>query len=220
MSLSGKQTLALSTCALWAGLTISLLPTICRPLLKTRPEINNPPHLSRNGLSRALMLVESRCDTVGKEEIMITCDYVATPDRSSEDSKATRIVLNRIMISFRPTDESHMHLDLTLTNESMTRLSDSRTPYLVIDDDAGQNHVRRLLPQVDFRKIAPGQRLTFSNWLLVGAFRPGHYTIYLWIPDADPSLKFSAAHNFLLSSVGVANPQTGLNTLAGFTVMP
>lgn len=113
-----------------------------------------------------------------------------------------------------------MHVDLTFTNEGTTRISDALSAYLVIDDDAGQNRVRRVLQQVDFRKIAPRQRLAFSEWLLIGSFRPGHYTIYLWIPDPDPSLEFNAAHNFLLSSVGVADQQTGLNTLASFTVMP
>ena len=214
-----NRALAMGTCALLAALAIYALPALCDPSPKTSLKINRQWNCPRNGRSLAFVPTESRCDNVGREEITIMCEYTATPHASS-DVKMTRIVLNRIMISFEPTEESHMHVDLTFTNGGTTRISDVRTPYLVIDDDAGQNHARRVLQQVDFRKIAPGQRLTFSDWLLVGGFRPGHYTIYLWIPDPDPSLKYSASHNFLLASIGVADPQTKLNILASFTVTP
>jgi hypothetical protein len=124
------------------------------------------------------------------------------------------------VITFEPTEESHMVVEMTFTNEGTTRIAEALTSYLTIDDDAGQNHVRRALPRVDFRELAPGQQLTFSVRLLVGSFRPSHYTVYLWIPSADPNLKFDSAHNLLLSSSGVGNPVTGLNTLARFTVLP
>jgi Domain of unknown function (DUF4832) len=161
----------------------------------------------------------SPCETAGKEEITIACSYTPTPHSASKDINTPRIVLNRIMISFEPNAESHMVVQLTFTNEETARISDARTSYLAIDDDAGQNHVRRVLQRVDFRKLAPGQRLTFSDRLLVGSFRPGHYTIYLWIPNPDPALKFNPARNFLLSSLGVADTVTGLNTLARFSVV-
>jgi len=204
--------LTMGTCTLLAA-AISTLPVLGASR-KTGPEV------SRSGRSLYLMPTASRCETLGRDKITIRCEYTATPRSASEDVKTTRIVLNSILISFEAIEESHMHVDLTFTNGGTTQISDAHTPYLVIDDEAGQNHVRRILQQVDFRKIAPGQRLTFSEWLFIGSFRPGHYTIYLWIPDPDPSLKFSTAHNFLLSSVGVPDPQTGMNTLASFTVMP
>jgi len=50
------------------------------------------------------------------------------------------------------------------------------------------------------------------------AFRRGTYTIHLWIPSSEPSLKFNPAHNLLLNNIGVADSVTGLNTLATFTV--
>jgi hypothetical protein len=207
-------------CALLVALAISTLPAFGNPLPKTGPEMSRLPKALHRGRSFAFMPAPSRCEAAGRQEITIMCDYAAAPRAPSDDGKTTRIVLNRILISFEPTDESHMRVNLTFTNGGTTRISRAHTAYLVIDDDAGVNHVRRVLQQVDFRKIAPGQRLAFSEWLLISSFRPGHYTIYLWIPDPDPSLKFIAAHNLLLSSVGVADPQTGLNTLASFTVMP
>jgi hypothetical protein len=207
-------------CAFLVALAISTSPAFGNPFPKTGPEIDRPQKVVHPGRSFPFMSAPSRCETAGRQQITIMCDYAATPRAPSDDGKTTRIVLNRILISFEPTDESHMHVNLTFTNGGTTRISRAHTAYLVIDDDAGQNHVRRVLQQVDFRKIAPRQRLAFSEWLLISSFRPGHYTIYLWIPDPDPSLKFISSRNFLLSSVGVADPQTGLNALASFTVMP
>lgn len=111
-----------------------------------------------------------------------------------------------------------MLVELNFTNDSTEQISDRRTLYLSIDDNHGLNSVRRPLPNFDFSKLKPGDPQTFSTHLLIGAFRPGLYTISLWIPDTNPSLKFSPAHNFLLSNVGVADPVTGLNSLAHFTV--
>ena len=218
--ISSHAVLAIDTFALFAAVAISTWPALSNPFRETGSGIKRPLKASGMGRSLDFIATASRCETAGRQEIRIMCEYKATPHGASNDAKTTRIVLDRILISFEPTDESHMHVDLTFTNGGTMRISDVRTPYLVIDDDAGQNHVRRVLQEVDFRKIAPGRQLTFSNQLLIGSFRPGHYTIFLWIPDPDPSLKFSTAHNFLLSSVGVADPQTGLNTLASFTVMP
>lgn len=113
-----------------------------------------------------------------------------------------------------------MQIELTFTNRGTDRISDARDVYVEIDDDAGHNYLRRLLPAVDFRKLVPGQPLKLSMRILSGAFRPSHYTIYLWIPSADPSLKFKPEHNFLLSGAGVADFLTGLNKIAEFAVAP
>jgi len=127
-------------------------------------------------------------------------------------------MLTHALLSFQPTDESHMRVELTFKNVGSTRISDTRAAYLVVDDDAGRNHVRRVLPHVDFRKLALGQALTFSELLLVGAFQTGNYTVRLWIPSSDAALKFDLSKSLLLSNEGVADPATGLNTLATFTV--
>jgi hypothetical protein len=122
------------------------------------------------------------------------------------------------VISFRPDDSSNMLAKLTFTNTGTAPISDTRTVYLTIDDDAGNNNVRRILPSVDFRKLFPGKAVTFSEQLRIAAFPPGHYTIALWIPSSEPALKFNPAHNLLISSAGVADSQKGLNILAKFTV--
>lgn len=158
------------------------------------------------------------CETSGTDEITITCNYTGTPHTPSEDRTISRLVLNRAVISFDPTDEGILHLELTFTNEGGGRIFETRQVYFAIDDDQRRNYVRRVLTKVDFSKFEQGERRTFSQQLLVAIFRSGHYTIHLWIPDPDPAIKFNAANAFLLSSVGVADPTTGLNTLADFSV--
>jgi hypothetical protein len=159
-----------------------------------------------------------KCETVGTDEIAITCTYTATPHTDSEAKNISRLVLNRAVISFDPKDEGNLHLELTFTNEGEGRIFETRQVYFAIDDDHGRNYVRRHLTKVDFSKFAQGECRTFSEELLLAIFRPGHYIIHLWIPDPDPAMKFNAANAFLLSSVGVADPTAGLNILADFTV--
>jgi hypothetical protein len=159
-----------------------------------------------------------KCSTTGDVAITITCTYAATPRSASTGRYAPRIVLNRAVLSLEPKEESDMVAELTFTNESPGPMSARRPVYLAIDDDQGRNYVRRPLPNVDFSKLKPGEPRTFSDHLLIGAFRPMRYTVHLWIPDPDPSLKFNAEHNFLLSSVGVSDTVGGLNVLAQFTV--
>ena len=127
-------------------------------------------------------------------------------------------MLTRAVISFRPDDSSNMLAKLTFTNAGTSGSREARTVYLEVDDNAGNNYVRRSLPTVDFRKLSPGKTVTFSEQLRVPAFPPGAYTIALWIPSSESALKFNPAQNFLVSSAGVPDPRTGLNILARFTV--
>lgn len=160
------------------------------------------------------------CKIAGDGEMTITCVYSAASRPDSGIQEAPRIVLNRAVLSFDPKSESHMLVELTFTNDSPKQISEHRTVYLAIDGDDGRNYVRRPLPSVDFSILKPGKPQTSSDRLRIGAFRSGQYAIHLWIPDPDPSLKFNAAHNLLLSNVGVGDLTTGLNTLAQFTVAP
>lgn len=156
------------------------------------------------------------CRIGGKEELTIECNYSAMPRPQSHDKVEPHIALNRAVFSFKTNNESNMHIELTFTNQSTTRISVERTVYLAIDDDNGQNHLRRPLPHVDYRRLEPNQPLTFSETLLAPAFSKGHYWIHMWIPSPNPLLKLDAAHNLLLSSVGVPDAATGLNKLAEF----
>jgi hypothetical protein len=155
-----------------------------------------------------------------REGLKILCNYTATPHCASSGIAEPRVVLNRLAPSFNWDDQSHMLVELTFTNRGTARISDAQTAYLAIEDGAGQNYMRRSLPQVDFPKLAPGERLTFSARLLAPALRLDHDTVQLCMPNSDPSLKFDPVHNFLLSSMGVANPDAGLNKLAARTVVP
>lgn len=171
-----------------------------------------------SALSRNRAPSRPRCETKGEEQIVITCSYRSARATASQDKSHSRIALTRAVISFRPDDSSNMLAALTFTNTGTIRSSEARTVYLEIDDNAGNNYVRRSLPTVDFRKLSPGKTVTFSEQLRVSAFPPGRYTIALWIPSSEPALKFNPAQNFLVSSAGVPDPRTGLNILAQFTV--
>jgi hypothetical protein len=168
---------------------------------------------------RVMSLAAPQCATSEQnDEITITCDYTSTPQSVSKGKIEPRIVLNRAVLTFKTHEENIMRVELTLTNEGTSSVSEARAVYLAIDDDAGKNYVRRPLPNIDFRELPPGKRVTFSGRLRIGRFHAGHYAFHLWIPSRDPSAEFNPAHNLLLSSVGVPNPGTGLNTLATFTV--
>lgn len=160
----------------------------------------------------------TKCDVAGATKITISCDYTPAPHDANATNAAPRIVLNHATLSFETNDESHMKIELTFTNQSAAAISENRSVFIAIDEPSGKNHVRRPLPQVDLRKLAPRQSLTFSETLLAPAFPRGDYVVHLWIPSSDPALKFDAAHNLLLSNVGVPDSATGLNTLANFTV--
>jgi hypothetical protein len=159
-----------------------------------------------------------QCAAIGTNEITITCAYTADSSVGVDSRTAPRIILDRAVISFVPSNESHMNVEMTFTNDSGSKIADQRMVYLAIDDKRGENHMRRSLSHVDFTKLDPGKQTKFQETLLTPAFSPGPYIVSIWIPSTDPSLKFDRAHNFLLSSNGVPDPTTGLNQIAKFTV--
>jgi hypothetical protein len=157
------------------------------------------------------------CQTVRTSQLTITCAYTAEPSVNT-GKMAPRIILNRAVISFVPSNESRMHVELTFTNDSASRIADQHAVYLAIDDENGKNHMRRPLADVDFTKLDPHRITKFQETLLAPAFSTGKYIVSIWIPSTDPSMKFDATQNFLLSSKGVPVPTTGLNRIAKFTI--
>ena len=156
------------------------------------------------------------CETTGTGEITISCTYTARSAAGSVEGATPRVVLDHAVISFAVWHESHMHVELEFTKDSGRKIMEQRAVYLAIDDPEGQNHMRRPLPQVDFTKLDPGKPSKFEETLLAPAFRPGAYTISLWVPSNDPAVKFDPMHNFLLSSEDVPDSKTGLNRIATF----
>ena len=159
-----------------------------------------------------------QCATIGTNDLTVTCAYTAGSSVGADSRTAPRIILDRAVLSFVPSNESHMSVELTFTNDSGSKIADQRMVYLAIDDERGENHMRRPLPHVDFTKLEPGRLTKFQEALLAPAFSPGPYIVSIWIPSTDPSLKFDPAHNFFLSSNGVPDSATGLNQIAKFTV--
>lgn len=161
-----------------------------------------------------------QCETTGTKKLTVACAYTPSLSVDANGETAPRIILNHAVISFVPSDESPLRVELGLTNDSGSKISDQRGVYLAIDDDKGENHMRRLLPHVDFTKLEPDRLSTFEETLLAPAFSPGRYVISIWIPSTVPSWKFQSRHNFLLSSIGVPDAATGLNHIAEFVVAP
>jgi hypothetical protein len=147
---------------------------------------------------------------------LTNADYMAVFPSGLKKQYEPCIVLNRSALSFKTKEQSYLRIEPTFTNESRARIRDARAVYLAIDDDAGQNHLRRELWRVDFRRLDPGKPLTVFDQFLAGALMPGYYMVHLWIPSPEPSLEFDSARNLLLNSAGVPDPATGLNTLAVF----
>lgn len=158
------------------------------------------------------------CHAEGKMEISLACDYSEGPDGSARNGEP-RIVINRAKLWFGAKEDSKMRVELTFTNTSKRAFWENRAVYIAIDDESGENHLRRLLPSVDFRKLAPGTPITFNETLRAPAFQPGRYFILLWIPSSDPALKFEVTHDFRLANTGVADENSGLNRIATFTVV-
>ena len=159
-----------------------------------------------------------QCETSGTSELTITCEYAAGSPVYADSRASPRILLNHAVISFIPSNDSHMRIELTFTNDSGSKITDQRTVYLAIDDENGENHLRRSLPHVDFAKLEPSRPMTFQEMLQAPAFASGRYIVSIWVPSTDPSFKFDRTHNFLLSSKGVPDPVTGLNQIARFAI--
>jgi hypothetical protein len=157
------------------------------------------------------------CHAAGSHDIALSCDYIPA-DSKSAVSGEPRIALNHAAFSFKTKHDNWMSVTLTFTNLDRAAPSEARSVYLAIDDDSGKNYIRRVLPHVDFRTLAPGQKTDFSEHLLIPALHSGHYRIELWIPSSNSALKFDVSHNLLMESVGVADPKTGLNRVASFSV--
>jgi hypothetical protein len=158
-----------------------------------------------------------QCETTGATEVTISCSYSASAAQSAQGSSTPRVVLDRAVISFAPSKESHMRIELTFTNDTDAKIAERRTVYLAFDNAKGENQMRRPLRHVDFTKLEPGRPMKFEEILLAPGFKPGLYTISLWIPSNEDALKFNPAHNFLLSDDGVQDAESGLNRIAKFT---
>ncbi len=80
-------------------------------------------HVQASGLPTG-----SQCETKGTRELTISCKY-SVAAATQQESATPRIALNRAVISFEPWDESHMHVELTFTNDSDKMISEKRTIY-------------------------------------------------------------------------------------------
>src|SRR6202790_1116849 len=87
-----------------------------------------------------------QCEAIGTVDLTITCAYTACSSVDADSRTAPRIILNRAVISFTPSNQSLMRVQLTFTNDSGSKIADQRTVYLAIDEEKGENHMRRSFP--------------------------------------------------------------------------
>jgi hypothetical protein len=190
------------------------------PVLAARDKLASPKQNNKTQTSKAQTDAStSQCETSGTRELTITCEYTAGSPDDADRRSSPRVLLNRAVISFSPSEDGHMDVELTFTNESGSKITARRTVYLAIDGENGENHMRRPLPHADFTELEPGRVTKFHDTLVAPAFRPGRYIVSIWIPSTEPSFKFDPTHNFLLSSKNVPDRVTGLNQIAKFTVI-
>jgi hypothetical protein len=161
---------------------------------------------------------QPRCQVTGTRDIAVACDYTALPVDPAQAASEPLIALNHAELQFKTRDDNWMSLELRFTKLNSIPISEAHRAYIEIDDDSGHNFIRRPLPSVNLAGLAPGHPADFKERLMFPALRPGRYQIKLWIPNVDPSLMFKAAHNLLVSSFGVADEKSGLNTISAFSV--
>jgi hypothetical protein len=159
-----------------------------------------------------------RCLVQGGRKITITCDYKPIPVDSRPATGSAAIALNHAELAFETRDDNWMSLELRFTRLDSTPTSEAHLVYIAIDDEFGNNYIRRPLPDVNLSGLEPGLSTEFKERLILPALRPGHYQIKLWMPSAEPMNRFEAAHNLLVSSFGVADEKLRLNTIAAFVV--
>jgi hypothetical protein len=157
------------------------------------------------------------CDRTGESELTIACGYGGA-EGDGEQNGEPLIAIERFVISFHPKSEGPMRVELAFSNRGKSAMKQARAVYMAIDDDEGNNYLRRELKLVDLDEVDPGESVTFSEQLLSAAYMPGHYVVHLWIPNPDPALKFNPRYNTLLANAGISDAASGLNTIAGFTV--
>ena len=216
-----------------AGIWVSVLLANPQMFMLTAPP---PRHCAVNAISPAAEPVQAtpdssvlhsastqpetqpRCQVTGTREIAVACDFTALPVDSAQAASEPLIALNHAELQFKTRDDNWMSLELRFTKLNSIPISEVHRVYIAIDDDSGHNFIRRPLPSVNLASLVSGRPADFKERLLFPALRPGHYQIKLWIPSVDPSLMFNAAHNLLVSSFGVADEKSGLNTISGFSV--
>src|SRR5262249_16477460 len=79
-----------------------------------------------------------KCQIEEKDEIRIVCTYTPSPRSSRGGSPDPGVAITRAVFSgLEPNEASNLHAELTFTNTGTKQISEARTVYLEIDDDAG-----------------------------------------------------------------------------------
>lgn len=159
-----------------------------------------------------------KCEVAGTRQLHIVCEFTPVKEESFPPGSAGLVAITYAELTFGTRDENWANITLKLMKLNDAAFSEEHLVYLEIDDDAGNNYIRRLLPGVKLSALAAGKPGEFTEHILFPALRPGHYEVKLWMPSAEPKNKFSPAHNLLVSSIGVGDEATGLNRLAAFSV--
>lgn len=125
------------------------------------------------------------------------------------ESLGYRLVLNEINWNEKIKPGGALTVKLAVTNKGFAALYNERPAYLILD---GAGCYITKLP-VDPRLWAAGESAEFFNIGVPSDIKDGTYSLYMWLPDAAPSLQDDPRYAIKLANASVWQEDSGYNLL-------
>ena len=133
------------------------------------------------------------------------------------ESLGYHLVLNDINWNEKVKPGGALTVKLAVTNEGFAALHNERPAYLILN---GAGCYITKLP-VDPRLWAAGERAEFSlNMGVPSDIKGGVYSLYMWLPDAAPSLQDDPRYAIKLANADVWQEDGGYNLLVNAGIEP
>lgn len=125
-----------------------------------------------------------------------------------------RFVLSKLNVSPQVSPGGTMPFHLELKNEGFASPYNQRSVFLVLKKNSGGNQKVIPLESADPRWWMPGQTTNVDAQVPIpGDLPEGTYSLYLWLPDASPSLRNRPEYAIRLANQNVWQSTTGYNLL-------
>lgn len=122
-----------------------------------------------------------------------------------------RLQLTSTLIPDNLTAGDRHRILIRLVNKGCAPLYNERPVYLVLKNEQTSYPI---LLQADPRRWIPGQLLSISELVTIPADIPaGTYNLYLYLPDASPSIAADPRYAVRFANVGTWDASTGMNDL-------
>ena len=122
-----------------------------------------------------------------------------------------RLQLTSTLIPDNLTAGDRPRILIRLVNKGCAPLYNERPVYLVLKNEQTSYPI---LLQADPRRWIPGQLLSISELVTIPADIPaGTYNLYLYLPDASPSIAADPRYAVRFANVGTWDASTGMNDL-------